>query len=375
MTVTLATIRPMVQRLVGDWIPENTITTTTAIAASNLVISTSLAHYHNDNFNDTHYVHILTGANAAAIRKISDFATTTGQITVYGAALSTDGATQATFNVVKFHPNDVLQAINDATYEVYPALSVPQFLPNDHFEDWSQTTYPNYWNISGTGLTAAVETGATKIHNGAASAKVIRVGTDGYLYISTTQGTDELPVSVYNGLWNLRGQKCKFAKWVWASSALQARLSIYCGSTPDLAWYSPYHTGGSTFEYLETPEITIPWGVGEVGFRCEVNTTNGTVYFDGPGRSPLGSIPNLGVLSSLSADTDAIELTQEQAVGLAHYAGYIFLSRYAADQDANTVSRYQAKALELKATGQQLLGIHQTSKMFPKINYGWLEDL
>lgn len=367
MTIALSAIREAVCRLIGDWLPA---TTTTNLTGTNAyIISTELVQYPDDYFNDNWYALITSGNNIGVSRVVKDFIQSSGQVEVYGANLAAETGA-VTFELHQFNPAEITQKINDARLEAYPLLNVPVKGPNHHFENWSQTTYPDYWRVSE--VTALAETGTANIHNGAKSAKVTRAGADGYLYISTAIGISSggLPLDVYNALFALRGQKVRFAKWGKALTALQARLAIYCGSEARTR-YSPFHTGGGSFEYLEV-EFDIPWDASEVAFRCYVITTDGAVYFDGAGSADDNPIVGVGYLSSVSSETDKMELNDEQARGLAYLAGALLLESKVLPIGSEEVGRYAAMGNSYRAKARDMLRAHRTPQPVLKFNYGWL---
>jgi len=365
MTLTRSQLRESMSRFLGDWL---SFDTTTNITTNNYIISTSLAPYRDDEFNDTRYVLITEGNNITVKRLVKDFAQFENRLEVYGAALAAETGA-VTCELHRFDPDDLNNALNKAVFSCYPYLSVPRFLPNQHFEYWGSSSYPDYWRVSEV---TAVKEGTTK-HNGTYSAKVTRAGTDGYLYTSTSLGSSVLGSELYNKLLDIKGTHVKFPVWVYATSASQARLCIYCGSSPNI-WYSPYHSGGSSWELIEI-EADIPSSVGEVGFRCEVNTTDGSVYFDGAGQPEAATIDGLGYLASLSADTDALELTEAQGEALACKAAALFLRKFARPVSASDVSRYKQDALELELEADGLLRKNCVYIPQSKAKFGWQGDL
>lgn len=368
MPISLATIREAIAPLVQGKFLE--FSTTTDIAASKLVISTALERFPQDNYFDANWSILIKGtANDMVVRNINSYDASAYQLTVYGANLAAESAAKD-FELWQFDPDLIKTKINEARLLCWPLLHVPILCPNDHFKDWSQTTYPDHWRVSE--VTAVKETGAVNIHNGAASAKVTRAGTDGSLYISTSLGTSVLPVDIYNALFALRGQKVKFAKWVKTSTALQARLMIYCGSDAR-TWTSPYHSGGGSFELLEV-EADIPLDASEVGFRCEVKTTNGDVYFDGVGSGETPSASRTGYLSSVSADTDEMELNTDQALPLEYWAAALILRMPTTIVSSEAIGRYAILADQHEATARRLLGVHKPSAPEHFIKFGWQAD-
>ena len=166
-----------------------------------------------------------------------------------------------------------LDAINNAAREIYPVLFkrllnetliTGNALPNSHFEDWSQTTYPDHWAVSS--VTALEET--TIIRGGAKSAKVTRAGTDGYLYCYDTS---------WQRLLDLMDITVSFKCWVLASTADQAYIEIYDGTDTET---STAHTGGGEWELLEIEDYDLPDDLTDIQFRLKVITSDGDAYFD-----------------------------------------------------------------------------------------------
>jgi len=170
-------------------------------------------------------------------------------------------------------------AINEAIREIYPSLFrhlddrtliTNNILPNAHFEDWSQTTYPDHYRVS---VVTAVED-TTYIRGGKKSAKVTRAGTDGYMYISQVE---------YPRLLDLMDRTIDFKCWVWASTASQAYIEIYtkqADGTEQTTLISSAHSGGSEFELLELEDQTLNDDLTDIQLRFHVKTSDGSVYFD-----------------------------------------------------------------------------------------------
>lgn len=363
---SLANLRESVSRHLGDWLECST--TTNLTGTDTFVVSTELASYGDNFFADNFYLLITSGSNNVGTKRVvKKFIQAESKLELYGSNLSAESVA-VTFELHRYDPDEIATYINKARLEVYPVLNIPVVVPNHHFEVWSQTAYPDHWRVSG--VTALKET--TTNHNGVASAKVTRAGTDGYLYTSTFLGTPVLPLDVYDALFALEGQKVKFARWVQATTALQARLCIYCGSS-ELTKYSPYHSGDGSWEYLEV-EMDIPWNPSRIEFRCEVITTNGAVYFDGAGSAELGFIPNAGYLSSVSVDSDEMELNTEQALGLEYLAAALLLEGNVMPIGSESVGRTAGESDRLKRQAREILGAHRTKPPVFKMNYGWQKD-
>jgi len=371
VVVPLSDLRKGVCRLLGDWL--QAATTTNITGTDKYIISTELDPYTEDDyFNSNWWVLLTSGNNAGVCRVIKGFSAANDRIEVYGANLAAETGA-VTFELHRFDPAEIARVLNYAILETYPLLGVPVLAPNDHFEDWSQTTYPDYWRVNN--VTAVKETGAANIHNGAASAKVTRAGADGYLYISTEIGTGagKLPLDVYNALLALREQKVVFAKWVKATTALQARLAIYCGSDARTR-YSKFHSGGGSFEYLDV-EFNIPWDASEVSLRCEVITSDGAVYFDGAGQADKTLVGLIGYLSTVSAETDAMEINYEQSLGLQYWVAATLLQNRIMPISSESVSRYAGDSDRLMSKARQLLRAHRTPIPMYRMAHGWLGEL
>src|SRR3990167_11322313 len=89
MTTALSTLMQRLSEPIGDWLR---VAVTTNIAANTSIISTNLRPFdggQDDYFNDW-WVYIEDKNNTTVERQISDYATSSGTITVRGANLSAD---------------------------------------------------------------------------------------------------------------------------------------------------------------------------------------------------------------------------------------------------------------------------------------------
>ena len=369
MTIAYSALREGISRLLGDFLQ---CTTTTLITGTDAyIISTELARFPLDSHFDPNWWMLITSGNNIGVRRaIKAYTAASYKLEVYGANLAAE-TVQVTFELHRFDPDEIKAMLNQARLEAFPLLAVQVLAPNDHFEDWSQTAYPDHWRVSG--VTAVKET--TTVHQNGAGATVTRAGTDGYLYISTSigHGEDKLPLDVYRALLALRGQKVKFGKWVLTSVAGQARLRIYCGSESRSRW-SKYHSGDSKWQFLEV-EFDIPHDASEVGFRCEVNNTNGSVHFDGAGSAEKAPLYGAGYLSSVDADADEMELDTNQALGLEYWAAALILQNCVMPVGSEAVGRYAGDSGNLMARAMRLLRAHRSILLLPRIHYGWLRLL
>tara|TARA_B100001939_G_scaffold51838_3_gene41107 strand:+ start:14739 stop:16082 length:1344 start_codon:yes stop_codon:yes gene_type:complete len=121
-TTTLSAILPKFGRRVGAYI--GSFTTTTAIAANTSVVSTELTDlgFTDDDVLNDSFIKITSGNNLNDVRLISDYTASSGTITVTGTALTSDSSTQATFEIYRYDPDQLRDAINDAANQAFPAL-------------------------------------------------------------------------------------------------------------------------------------------------------------------------------------------------------------------------------------------------------------
>jgi hypothetical protein len=122
-TTTLSAILPKLGRRVGAYI--GSFTTTTAIAANTSVVSTELTDlgFTDDDVLNDSFIKITSGNNLNEVRLVSDYVASSGTITVTGTALTSDSSTQATFEIYRYDPDQLRDAINDAANQAFPALS------------------------------------------------------------------------------------------------------------------------------------------------------------------------------------------------------------------------------------------------------------
>ena len=124
-TTTLAAILPKLARRIGSYI--GSFTTTTAIGATGsltVVISTELRDigFTDDDIVNDSFLKITSGNNLNEVRLISDYTGSSGTMTVTGTDLTSDSGTQATFEIYRYDPDQLRDAINDAANQAFPAL-------------------------------------------------------------------------------------------------------------------------------------------------------------------------------------------------------------------------------------------------------------
>ena len=99
--------------------------TTTPITTDDKVISTELGNRWNqdDSFNGW-FVIIRGVGNDEVVRRVTDYAGSTGQLTVAGAAnLASESSANRPCEVSRFHPDDVKRAYNRARQDLFPRIA------------------------------------------------------------------------------------------------------------------------------------------------------------------------------------------------------------------------------------------------------------
>ena len=283
MATSLATLREKLSELIADWAK---YTATTEIAANNNIISTALAEFSDDYFNNW-YVLIISGNNSGVQRRIQDFAQSTTTLTVYGAVLTADAAgTYATFELHRIDPDDKKRQLNVVLRDVFPylykrlednSLVSNNLLPNSHFEDWSAGTTlpPDNYARSGASLPAVAR--ETAIIRGAdlsmqlASMK-LSGATNEFVYISEVE---------WPRLLALENNSVTFRCWVRSDTAAATRLRIRTITQAGVTWgaYSSSHTGGGEFELLEIKDMNIPDNLAKIRLDF-IPGSGATTYFD-----------------------------------------------------------------------------------------------
>lgn len=282
-TTAVSTLEQRLSEEIGDFLE---VVCTTAIGAGVTIISTNLRAYdggRDDYFNDW-WVYITDKANAGVLRRVSDYATATGTLTVLGANLSTDGANLATVRLHRYDRDKIIDAMNDASAEVYPnlyqnydfwELVTGNILPNSHFRDWTVSTTPDKYNSSG--ITAAAATGGGLFRGGAKSVKLTSTGAGEYMLISSTATAGNWPK-----LLDLMGQTIDFYCWANPQVANDAQLQIYTlkadGTAQTLTSTTTCPADKWTLLKLENQALNN--NLYRIEFRFIVASAGKYVYFD-----------------------------------------------------------------------------------------------
>ena len=280
MTTALSTLMQRLSEPIGDWLR---VAVTTNIAANTSIISTNLRPFdggQDDYFNDW-WVYIEDKNNTTVERQISDYATSSGTITVRGANLSAD-TEAATIQVHRHRRTDKLTAINRAASLLYPGLRknldnqiliTGNMLPNASFEDWAASTVPDEYTLSSATAAQTTTAGLYRGQDGTSSVKVTASAGNGRIHITS----DNHP-----RLLDLMGKTVSFYCWVSPQVANDAVIQIYTiqadGTAQTLTSTTTNPAGEFTLLALESQNINAD--IVEIQFRFIVTTDTKYVYFD-----------------------------------------------------------------------------------------------
>ena len=121
-TTALSTILPQFARRIGSYI--GSFSTTTTITTNTSVIATGLRDlgFTDDDVLNDSFIKITSGNNLNDVRLIADYTGSSGTITVAGTNFSADSGTGTTFEIYRYDPDQLRDALNDAARQAFPAL-------------------------------------------------------------------------------------------------------------------------------------------------------------------------------------------------------------------------------------------------------------
>ncbi len=166
MPTSASTIDARIHQSIGDYIQ---VILTTALTTSASVVSTNLNEFddgNNDHFN-TRWCYVTDFANAGEDRKIYDYVTSGGTLSVRGASFVSDSSDKATVRVYRYSFTNTQRAINDAIRELSDYLFVyvddrslvtNNILWDGHMEDWTSDTALRFWAVESVGTLAQTTT-------------------------------------------------------------------------------------------------------------------------------------------------------------------------------------------------------------------------
>ena len=283
-TSTWSTMRQDILRPMGLI---TSATTTTALTTNKVVVDTKLTDRFpvDDYFNNQWYVHITSGNDVGKIRRVIDYAQSTGTLTHGGANYA--GGDSPSFELTPFDPTEVMNLFNEAREIVYPDISMVRdvetivtgsrqhtytlpntirkvdrvylgnrrnadtsenLLLNGDFEDWSSATSPDYWSVTGTGASVNQEEDTSDPENyavlhGDNSARLVVPSSTVTTLIQTFDSTLDWYTAVAT-----QGMECNVSAWVYCTVASRVSLTI------DGAVQSETH-GGTGWELLKGSQI------------------------------------------------------------------------------------------------------------------------
>jgi hypothetical protein len=259
---------------IGDYI---VFDTTTTIAASKLIVSTTLNEYDNasDDYFIGWYVYIIEGNNTGSERRVSDYATSTGTLTVYGANFTADSGA-ITCELRRYSRASVLRAINNASKEVYPDLGeyyedtsivTGNWLPNGNFGKFTNSVLPNFYNlVSATASSSAF---------GMSSQSVLLTATADGGYMSTDS-------SQYPRLLQLMNTTVDFKVWAYPNKANDTTINIVTfqadGTTQTLS--STTTTYANKWNLIELKEQKLNDNLTYVFISFRLGTASQNCYLD-----------------------------------------------------------------------------------------------
>ena len=261
-TSTWSTMRQDVLRPLGLM---TSTATTTALTTNKVVVDTKLTDRFpvDDYFNNQWYVHITSGNDAGKIRRITDYAQSSGTLTHGGANWT--GGDSPSFELTPFDPTEVQNFYNEAREIVYPDISMVRdietivtgnrqhtytlpntirkvdrvylgnrrnadtadnLLINGDFEDWSSATSPDYWSVTGLGASVNQEKDTSDPENyavlhGDNSARLIVPSSTVTTLIQTFDSTLDRYTAVAT-----QGMECNVSAWVYCTVASRVSLTI-----------------------------------------------------------------------------------------------------------------------------------------------------
>lgn len=273
-TTTRAVLRVLVANSLGDAFYTARTCTSQGGAAGATLIDTALGSKGNDYFKGWHSVlpYGPTGTTSAyETREINTSVVTTGVLTPF-TVFTGQIANSQTYELHRYDPARLHQAINEAIETLFGDLSVPLLdeslsvdnrLSNPDFESTiSGGAHPSWTNVG----TPTVTTETTLVWHGAQAAKMVAgAGSAGRMTQAPTINIHELT-----------GKSATLGARVYCTAAETARIRLDWDGTNFTN--ESYHTGADQWERFEL-SATIPTTATQVKATLEA-IASGTAYFD-----------------------------------------------------------------------------------------------
>ena len=183
-TFTLLELHQKLSEDIGDYIQ---VATTTNITTNTSIISTNLLPYDygsSDYFNNW-WVYITTGNNIGVERQISDYATTSGTITVRGAALVAEtGAVN--IRVSRYSRANkkraIIEGIRNISTDLHRKVRNQELITGNILPPFIWTSSTALYKYATTNLTSITKTTTGGLYwNGKSSALAVASAANGYL--------------------------------------------------------------------------------------------------------------------------------------------------------------------------------------------------
>ena len=286
-TSTWSTMRKDILRPMGLL---TSATTTDALTTNKVVVDTKLTDRFpvDDYFNNQWYVHITSGNDVGKIRRIIDYAQSTGTLTHGGANYA--GGDSPSFELTPFDPTEVQNFYNEAREIVFPDIcmvrdietivtgnrqhtytlpntirkvdrvylgnrrnadTADNLLINGDFEDWSSATSPDYWSVTGSGSPSVNQEEDTSDPENYA---VLHGDNSARLVVPASSGTTTTLIQTFDSTLDrytavaTQGMECNVSAWVYCTVASRVSLTI------DGQVQSETH-GGTGWELLKGSQI------------------------------------------------------------------------------------------------------------------------
>ena len=304
MTTALSTLRQTIGQLTGSYYP---FSTTTNITTNNSVIDSKLNNifYNDDELNDLYWLYLSTANNPSVERTLSDYAQSTGTMSIRGAVLAAETTSQ-TGELHKFRPTDIKDALNQAIVREYKSIwkeiedttlstvayqktyTIPSTIRDidavyleksigyefdenilkDYggFETWTLTTRPDGTDApTGMTLTEVTDDDDMPVKSDSGVKAVITASTAASHYFTAVTTPADYD-----------SQKTSFQVWVFCTTASRVRVGITDNASTS---YSSYHSGGG-WELLTVTHTTV---VSPSSLKAGIFCTSGvsiTIYYD-----------------------------------------------------------------------------------------------
>ena len=262
-------------------------TTTNISNGNSLVVDTGLTkRFPVDSYFDNRwFVQLIptSGNNQNDIRRITGFTQSSGTIACAGANWTDSESGSINYELTPFDPSEVSNLYNEVREQVFPDIALVRdvetivtglrqhtytlpytirkvdrvylgnrrnadtsenLLLNGDFEDWTSSTSPDYWSVTGTGASVNQEADTSDPENymvlyGDNSARLVVPSTTAVTLVQTFDST----LSRYTAV-ATEGQECNLSAWVYCTEASRVSLTI------DGAVQSETH-GGTGWELLK----------------------------------------------------------------------------------------------------------------------------